>query len=157
MIKKILLIVLVLIVFLAVFLPLILKMVGRSGFPFSIGSSSGTGGNILLSGDFGETWTSSNISEEDKIPFPSQIYGLTFHPQNSDIIYLASKGSSFWKSSNGGKSWKKMADKTGTLKPAADIYKVASSPANPKIIYLAAYQDSRGKVLRSEDNGDSFK
>lgn len=153
--KKFILIVLVIVVGLLIIIPIVLRLAGVKSGTSLTGGSVGQG--LLKSEDGGETWTGVAVSDNKKISFPSGIYNLAYHPQNSDVIFLGSRGSGLWKSANGGKSWQNVTDKNGVLKPTSDVYKVSISHASPQIMYLAVYQDSLGRVLKSVDGGDSFK
>lgn len=160
---KILLIGLVIVLGLVVVLPFVLNIAGFKSFGLSgLGSVGGgplasAGEGLLRSADGGENWDGAAISKTSRVPFPARLFDLAFHPQDSDIIFIGSKSSGLWKSKDAGKSWEKIFDQARVLSPASDVYKIAISRFNPKIMYLAVYQNDRGRVLKSEDGGESFR
>lgn len=159
MIFKIVLVVLVIILGLIVVLPFVLSMAGFN--VLQLGSIGGgmiaAGQGLLRSQDGGENWASATKSTDGRTRFPSEILDLSFHATSSDIIFLGSKGSGLWKSVDGGNSWQKIVDRARVLDPRADVYKIGMSRSQPRIIYLAAFQNNRGRVLKSEDGGESFR
>lgn len=163
MVLKILLISLVVILGLIVVLPFVLNIAGFQSFGLSgLGSIGGApsaiaGEGLLHSGDGGETWENAAISKTSRVYFPARIFDLTFHPQNPDLVFVGSKSSGLWKSADAGRSWEKVFDRGKVLAPTADVYKIAISRFNPKVMYLAVYQNDRGRVLKSEDGGESWR
>lgn len=158
MIKKVILIVIVLLVTLAVVFPAILRFTGYNSYQLtSLGRGGSTGQGIIRSENSGLDWAEAAVSENKKNRFPANIFSLTFHPKEAEIIFLATKGSGLWKSANAGRSWNKITDSAKVLKSTADVYKVAVSRQDPKKIYLAVYQDGRGRVLKSADEGRTFQ
>lgn len=160
---KILLISLVVILGLLIIFPFVLSMTGFQSFGLSgLGSISGgpsstAGQGLLRSGDGGENWENAAFSKTKRVFFPARIFDLAFHPQDPNVIFIGSKSAGFWKSVDSGKSWEKMVNSGQILNPAADVYKIAISRSSPKIMYLALYQNNRGRVLKSEDGGESFR
>lgn len=158
MIFKIILVILVILLGLVVVLPFVLNIAGFNVLQFgSVGGGTiAAGQGLLRSQDGGETWTSVAKSS-DRTRFPSEILDITFHATSSDIIFLGSKGSGLWKSLDGGGSWQKIVDRSRVLDPRADVYKIGLSRFQPRIVYLAVFQNNRGRVLKSEDGGESFR
>lgn len=159
MIFKVILIILIVILGLVVVLPFVLSIAGFNVLQF--GSISGgavaAGEGLLRSQDGGTTWTSAANSTEGRIRFPREILDFAFHATSSDILFIGSKGSGLWRSKDGGSLWQKVSDKARVLDPGADVYKVAVSRSQPQIIYLAVFQNNRGRVLKSGDGGESFR
>jgi len=157
---RIVLIVVVIILGLVVVLPFILSIAGVRVLQFSsIGGGSGRAGEgILISVDGGDNWAKVNLSEDPKTqPFPKGVFDIAFHPQDENTIFLGSDDSGLWQSINKGKSWRKVFDAAKVLDVKSDVYKVALSPSNPLVIYLAVFQGNRGRVLKSTDGGKSFR
>ncbi len=160
---KILFIVLVVVLGLLVVIPFVLSIAGFQSFGFSGftstggGPSSSAGQGLLRSFDGGENWQGAAVSKTKGVSFPARIFDLAFHPQEPDLIFLGAKSSGLWKSMDAGKSWEKMYDRGGVLDPAADVYKIAFSRSSPPIIYLAVFQNKKGRVLKSADGGESFR
>lgn len=107
--------------------------------------------------DDGVNWENAALSLENRTRFPSQLFDLAFHPENPDILYVGTKSSGLWKSVNNGASWQKTKDRSGTLDPKADVFRVAISQSRPSTMYLAVFQNRRGRVLKSEDSGETFQ
>lgn len=156
---RIILIVVIIIFVAVVMLPFFLNVFGIRIFQFTSTNNQGLGGGagIIRSSDGGLTWQNVAISEDKKIFFPSQIYSLTFHPTDSGIIFMETKSSGLWKSTNEGISWKMVLDGKRILDPRADVYRIAINPVHPNIIYLAVFQNNHGRVLKSQDGGLSFE
>lgn len=161
MVFKIILVIFVIILGLVVVIPFVLNIAGFNIWQFGSfggGGKAALGGEGLLrSEDGGENWVNVARLAGKGVSFPREILDLTFHATSSEIIFLGSKGAGLWKSMDGGKSWQKSVDRARVLDPRADVYKVAISPSQPKIIYLAAFMSDRGRVLKSEDGGESFR
>ena len=81
---------------------------------------------------------------------------MVFHPDNTQVIYIGTKGEGLWVSDNGGDSWLRVVDIKGILKSDAEIYSIAVSRTHPATFYLAVFQDKLGRVIKSEDGGRSF-
>lgn len=158
-ITKALLIGLVIIIGVVILIPFFLRFatLPSGGGLLSGGSQEGSGREIMISIDEGENWQEASRAEVKKERFPSRIQSLFFHPKESETVYLGSESAGLWKSTNGGKGWRRVADKNNFLKTNSTIYKLAISRSNPKVMYAAVYQDNRGIVLRSEDGGESFQ
>lgn len=111
---------------------------------------------IFKSINRGVNWEKKSESEE-KIPLNSySILDLVLHPKDSKIIFVGTKGGGLWKTENGGGSWKKIKDKNSVLEENAWVHKIVFSVLNPEEIYLAVFQKNRGRILRSNDGGESF-
>ncbi|MBI2054917.1 MAG: hypothetical protein HYT39_02340 [Candidatus Sungbacteria bacterium] len=130
--------------------------------PFLISSSptsrsSGSGTGVFKSADGGATWQLSTRSSEVGILLPASILSFVFDPGNPKVIYLGTKGGGLWVSKNGGDSWARLIDAKGVLQAFAEIYDISISAKNPKVMYLAIYQDNRGRVVKSTDGGITFE
>jgi hypothetical protein len=156
---KVILVIIVVLIVLLVILPLVLGMFGIRIFQFgSVGLGGPSGGaEIWRSEDGGEHWIISEISELRGVSFPREIYDIEFSPSDNDVIFMGTRGSGLWKSTTRGVSWKPAVDTSRVLKPRADVYKIALHAKDPRIMYLAVFQDNRGRVLKSTDAGQSFK
>lgn len=157
---KILLVIIIVLLGLVIVLPFVLSMTGFNVLQFGTiggGEARNSAAVLMRSPDGGEEWENVSISGDRKTAFPTQALDLEFHPTEAETIFLGAKSAGLWKSSNGGASWQKMQDKSGVLQQKSDVYKVAISRSDPKVMYLAVYQQNRGRVLRSENGGESFK
>lgn len=153
-----------LIAFLIFFVPVVVipfgfYLAGVNIFPKSenTGASKAETGNLLRSENGGDTWDFATVSEEKDKSFPSAIIDFIVHPQYSERLFMGAQGGGLWKSSNMGRSWSRVVDQSNTLSPIADINRIVISPSSPNIMYVAAYQQKRGRVFRSEDNGITFQ
>ncbi|MCF6356831.1 MAG: hypothetical protein L3J54_03410, partial [Draconibacterium sp.] len=105
--------------------------------------SSNAGAGIYRSKDAGETWGHLGLVNTNTIS------RIIVHPQNSDIVYVATGGNEWtddpergvYKTTDGGKIWEKILfvdDKTGA-------YDLVMHPTNPDIIYATTWQRIRKK------------
>ena len=156
---KYILVVLVVLLGILVILPFVLNIVGIQIFQFgSIGGGRSTLGDVgmLRSEDGGENWEAVSFSEDRRIPFPREIFDLTFHPSEQDTIFIGTKSSGIWKSETRGVSWKKIIDSAARLDAGADVYKIVVARNKPEVIYTAVFQRNKGWILKSKDGGRSF-
>ncbi len=156
---KVVIIILVVLLGIIIITPFILSIAGVNIFELGAVAGGPKRGEavIMRSRDGGTEWEDVSISGNEKISFPKEILSLTFHPQNVDTIFLGTKSSGLWKSANGGAHWEKVTDTSGIINPRSDVYKIGISRSNPDIMYIAIYQDNRGRVYRSDDGGASFR
>lgn len=153
MYTKIILIALVVIIFLIVIFPFVLGIAGIKIF----GSSMNSGGaDFIISSDRGNTWRNVKVGQGARGD-PRGVLDLAFVPGNPNILFAGTVASGLWTSTDQGIHWKKISDAAHILDPAGDVYKVCVSRARPEIMYVAAFQKKRGRVLRTEDGGASFR
>ncbi|MBI2056090.1 MAG: hypothetical protein HYT37_01815 [Candidatus Sungbacteria bacterium] len=143
-----------------VVLPFVLSLIGIDLFSFGGAGGGGFFGgsnqSILISFDAKE-WVNADFVREKTVEPPTNFLDIAFHPQHEGIFFLGTQKNGLWKSIDAGKTWQKQTDQKGALLPASDVYRIAGAPSNPQIIYLATFQNNRGRVLKSEDGGDSFR
>lgn len=157
MTSKYLLIFIVLFLALIILFPFVLFLAGVPIFQSgSFGGGQGGNGTILLrSKDEGKSWDEIRMGEEGYVP--RGILTIAFHPHNHALLYLGTKSHGLWKSEDNGLSWAPVIDTSGILKQNADVYKIAFATSSPDVLYLAVFQDKRGRVLKSENRGESFR
>ena len=87
-----------------------------------------------------------------------RVIEISFHPQNSHIVYVASPGGGAYKSIDGGVSWTKLSGL-----PYQPVNSIAINPLNPNVIYFATGHFSGGGsdllamgVYKSTDAGATF-
>jgi photosystem II stability/assembly factor-like uncharacterized protein len=120
---------------------------------------------VYRSADGGATWARVLHVDDD-----TGATDLERDPTNPDVLYAATyqrrrhvwgflgggPGSGIWKSTDGGKSWRRLA--TGL--PKGDVGKIglAVTPADPALVYatIEAQADERG-FYRSRDRGESWE
>ena len=125
--------------------------------------SSGYG--IWKSVDAGKTWTASGLKNSRHIP------RIAIHPSNHNIVYAAVMGNIYkptqergvYKSTDGGKTWKK----TLFSNVHAGVVDLILDPTNPRILYASTWRVQRtpyslssggdGSALwKSTDSGETW-
>lgn len=137
-------------------IPLLLSAVGIDIVP---GRGAGATSAVLLfrSGDNGVRWEPAIFVRGRRDPAPAHVYDVASDPTATTTLFAGTKGAGLWKSEDTGITWRPTRDSAGVMNPQSDIYRVVVSSSSPVIIHVAAYQDSRGRVFRSEDGGASFR
>ena len=126
--------------------------------------SSGYG--VWKSTDAGKTWVASGLEKSRHIP------RIAVHPTNPDIVYAAVLGDIYkasnergiYKSTDGGKSWKR----TLFANSEAGVVDLVLDPNNPRILYASTWKVKRtpyslssggeGSALwKSTDSGDTWQ
>src|SRR3989344_4042793 len=129
------------------------------------GSGQQTGGNskttvsgsgILYSEDKGDNWTQrANVASGQNIS-KFNITEISIHPFDTSIIFAGSDSGGLYRSKDASATWEAVSDKNNILLARSMIKAIALDRENPKRLFIAAFQDSKGRILRSEDQGDSF-
>lgn len=129
------------------------------------GRHIGIGHGVFKSVDGGESWTNMGLKKSEHVS------KIIVHPDNSDIIWVASQGPlwssggdrGLYKSTDGGKTWKqnlKINEWTGVTDLIMD-------PRNPDVLYAASWQRHRNvaaymgggpgtALYKSTDGGESW-
>lgn len=105
------------------------------------------GGGLFASTDGGKTWKQqlSNKDFDPAIIAYVHNFGITFYPQNPDIIYLCSWTHGLQMSTDGGKTWKHV---NGI--PFFSTSRVTFDPEDPDVIYVTCFG---GGVWKGPRNG----
>jgi photosystem II stability/assembly factor-like uncharacterized protein len=105
--------------------------------------SSNPGCGIWKTTDGGETWTHMGLEETFTIA------RIVVHPENPDIVYVASPGHEWtenkerglYKTSDGGASWEKILYKG----PESGVNDLVMDPRDPETLYATTWQRTRLK------------
>ncbi len=130
------------------------------------GRHVGWGDGVYKSNDAGKTWARMGLEKSEHIG------GILIDPRDSNVVYVAAEGPlwaaggdrGLFKSTDGGATWSavlKIDENTG-------ITDIEFNPANPDVIYAAAYERRRhvwgfmaggpnGGIYKSTDAGASWK
>jgi photosystem II stability/assembly factor-like uncharacterized protein len=113
-------------------------------------------GGVLVSDDNGETWALAEGSDgrpdlqgpPEPLVYPD-VHSLEVHPSSPDLVY-APTGGGFYRSNDGGKTWKLFYD--------CYCRAVWVNPHDPEHLILgpADYVDSNGRIEESHDGGLSW-
>tara|TARA_B110000503_G_scaffold143773_1_gene248398 strand:- start:7644 stop:10856 length:3213 start_codon:yes stop_codon:yes gene_type:complete len=129
------------------------------------GRHIGIGHGVYHSLDGGDSWNDMGLKKSEHIS------KIIVHPENSNIIWVASQGPlwssggerGLYKSVNGGKSWKNTLD----INEWTGVTDLVIDPNNPDVLYAASWQRHRnvaalmdggpGSALyKSTDGGDNW-
>ena len=124
------------------------------------------GDGVYKSTDAGQTWQHMGLAETQNIG------EIQVHPNDPDTVYVAALGHVWgpnpergvYRSKDGGKSWELVLHKSTT----AGAVDLSMDPLNPRILYAAIWEGSRGPhylssggnesgMWMSTDAGDSWK
>ena len=130
-----------------------------------IRSNISIGKGIYKSTDAGKTWTFMGLRDV------GQIATIRVSPENPDVVFVASTGNPFvptpdrgvYKSTDGGKSWKKVLFLTDEL-GAADL---ELQPGHPNVVFACMWHGQRkpwtivsgskdGGIYKSTDGGENW-
>jgi photosystem II stability/assembly factor-like uncharacterized protein len=130
-----------------------------------IRSNVSIGRGIYRSADGGRTWTFAGLADA------GQIATIRVHPTNPDLVYVAALGNPFvanpergvFRSSDGGKSWKKILF-VSEMAGAADL---ELQPGNPEVVFACLWHGQRkpwtiisgameGGIYKSSDGGNTW-
>lgn len=113
-------------------------------------------GGVLRSDDRGETWRLADGSDgnpdlqgpPEPLIYPD-VHSLAVHPSSPDLVY-APTGGGFYRSWDGGKTWKLLYD--------CYCRAVWVDPLDPEYIVLspADYVDTNGRIESSRDGGETW-
>jgi photosystem II stability/assembly factor-like uncharacterized protein len=127
--------------------------------------SSYAGSGVYKSSDGGKTWASVGLAGTQHIS------KVLIHPGDENTVWVAAIGALYttnedrgvFKSSDGGKSWKK----TLYINDSTGVIDMAINPQNPKQLFASAWERSRkawhfkgsgegSAIYKSEDGGESW-
>ena len=117
-------------------------------------SNGGADGGIYRSDDSGKTFLQKEKVENNKTISGVDVLSLAVNPQNGSEIYIGTKSSGIFKSSDAGEAWKQL--KVSQVTPVK-VYALAIDPNDPRMIYAAAVFGKRGIIVKSTDAGETWK
>ena len=129
------------------------------------GRHIGVGHGVFKSTDGGETWKNMGLKNSEHIS------KIIIHPDNSDIVWLASQGPlwssggdrGLYKSTDGGKTW----NNTLKIDEWTGVTDLVIDPRDPNILYAASWQRHRNvaaymgggpgtALYKSNDGGETW-
>lgn len=116
--------------------------------------SGGADGGVFRSDNGGAEFAQkATIDEKTKIS-GTDVLSLAVNPQNGSEVYIGTKSSGIFKTTDSGEKWQamKVSEKT-----PSKAYAIAIDPANPSVVFAAAIVDGRGKIIKSTDSGANWK
>lgn len=108
---------------------------------------------VFKSEDSGQNWQQKVKIDKKHSIASVNILSIAINPKDANIIYLGTEGNALYKSKDKGETWQEVADQGELLAKRADIYDIALDSKNPDILYIASYQDFKGRLLKSVDGG----
>jgi photosystem II stability/assembly factor-like uncharacterized protein len=124
------------------------------------------GDGVYKSLDGGQSWTNMGLKKSEHIA------KIIVHPDNSDIVYVASQGPlwgpggdrGLYKTTDGGKTWKAVL----SISENTGVTDVVMDPRNPDVLYAASYQRRRhtwtlinggpeSAIYKSTDGGANWR
>jgi len=111
---------------------------------------------VFKSVDGGKTWSHKVNVEGGGYIDNVQISAIRIDPKDDNILYLGTVSMGLYKTENGGDTWAKVVDEGKVLSPTATINEIAIEKNNPKNVYMAATNNGKGELLKSEDSGKTW-
>lgn len=117
-------------------------------------------GGVFKSTDSGFNWEqkfslANNNGKDTSNIAVLNVLTLAIDPGDSNIIYAGTEKNGLFRSSDAAGTWQKYAN---AVLPNETIYDIGINPKDSKNIYLAtATADSRGRVLKTEDEGNAWQ
>lgn len=134
-------------IFLVIGLALVL-----SGCSLGLPTNSGTsGGSVWKSFDNGQTFT-PKITVDEKTKISSvDVLSFVFDSQNPQIIYIGTKESGIFKTTDGAEHWERLNF------PPLKVYGLAMDKQNSDRLFASGVYQDVAKMYRSEDAGKNWK
>ncbi|MFA5925711.1 MAG: YCF48-related protein [Parcubacteria group bacterium] len=120
-------------------------------------TGGGSDGGFYRSDDGGKTFLpKNNISQNGKAGTIGgvDVLSLAPNPQSGGEIYIGTKTSGIFKTTDAGDNWRLLS--VATLTPNK-VYAMAIDPVNPNNVYAATLVGKRGKIIKSENAGENWK
>jgi photosystem II stability/assembly factor-like uncharacterized protein len=116
------------------------------------GSTPHAVAGILRSANSGTDWQAANTIKDkpDSSLAGTNISGLKFKPDSSDVIFGSSYNNGMVVSEDGGNSWSQLLSQFA-------VYDFTFDPADPNVMYVAGIAADHGRVLVTRDTGKSWQ
>ncbi|MBU1102192.1 hypothetical protein KJ853_00865 [Patescibacteria group bacterium] len=114
-------------------------------------------GGVFRSSDRGETFAQKVAITKNQTIAGVNILTIKSDPQDSNIIYLGTRGEGLYKSMDGGDTWYRLNETNKVFTKRANVYDIAIDPKNSSNIYVGTYQDRFGRLFRSPDGGKNWE
>jgi len=138
--KALILIVISLVIFLS-FIPLFLKQRGYET-------------NIYVSRDLAQSFERVIIKTGELASASFNVLAIEIDSNDPELIYVGTRGRGLFKRDSAG-NWSRLEG--GKFLRFANVYDIAIDPRDSQRLYLATYQQRRGRIFRSEDGGESWQ
>lgn len=116
--------------------------------------SSSSDGGVFRSDDGGKNFAQKATVDEKTRISSVDVLSLAVNPQNGNEVYIGTKSSGTFKTTDAGEKWQPLKV---ALLTASKAYAIAIDPANPNVVYAAAIVGDRGKILKSTDAGATWR
>lgn len=125
-------------------------------FPVSC-NSLGSNAGIFASYDAGQNWQQKGkIGKKENLD-DKEIYSLKFDPKNALVIYAGTKEKGLFKTSDGGDLWYQITDQSLPKMEKMTVQDVAIDGRDNNWVYVAAFAENYGWVLRSQNGGSNWE
>lgn len=104
------------------------------------------GNGLVLSSDRGENWV--------HLATPKTASGVTFDPNQPNVVYGTFFSDGVWKSTDFGKTWSQLSE---GLPEKVSLLEVAVSPSNSQDVYIVGSKSWNGALYFSNDGGSTWK
>lgn len=140
-----------------VVVPFFLTNVPQAPTPTETRTARSAEHGVFRSDDGGGTWApKAAIGAGRRSLEKVRVNGLRVDPRDPNTLYLATNGNGLYQSFDRGESWGSVRDESVLLDSRANVLALAVDPGNSAEWYLAVFQQNRGRLLRTTDDGKSF-
>ncbi|HLM84044.1 MAG TPA: YCF48-related protein [Candidatus Bathyarchaeia archaeon] len=115
--------------------------------------SSSPDGGVVRSDNGGKEFLQKAAIDEKTNIGSVDVLSLAVNPHNGNEIYIGTKSSGVFKTTDAGEKWQPLKLSQSTPSKA---YAVAIDPSDPNVVYAAAIADGRGKIFKSKDAGATW-
>lgn len=116
-------------------------------------SCTNSGGNlgVYKSEDGNNSWQAKNSIDDKKTINKIGVLDIKIDSTDPNVIYIGTKENGLYKSTDGSNSWQQTSLRNGT------IFSIDTNPKDTKVIYIAGYFGTLGKIYKSNDGGENFE